>query len=343
MCVVIGRGGEEAESTTEENRLLSERPLRDAKTRLAVFRDIAQTCGKGGDQWPLWLPPALRALVGFEITRPKRATGTSDNDTSPERFVVSGFIESMCNALQNLEAYSGPSCLAADDRAIVDYDIPLSLHDARIFLVAVGRLSPTERSKNLSKLVTAIRKLIKAITEDESDLETLCGDYEVASLVARIVTVCSYMVLMVEYPPLQSRLNDLVRHGQSPEMPGFISENDWYRPERCFMGLFSDWESARVPLETPGALNITGAVAVDMAEILNDCFSLGFKAAKADRGQLLFAAWNATGNQPLWDSRRGGDRSQITTVENLLSSFDDKMQEGNDMDIDFPEILRHIR
>ena len=171
LCVVIGRGGDEAATTTEENRLLSERPLKDSKTRLAVFRNIAHTFGKGGDQWPLWLPPALRALVAFEITCPKKTTGGSDPDASPERLVVNGFIDSMCNVLQDLETYTGQGFLAADDRAIVDYDIPLSLHDARMFLAAAGRLNAAEQSKNLSRLVTAVRKQVKVIAEDEEALE----------------------------------------------------------------------------------------------------------------------------------------------------------------------------
>lgn len=345
LCVAVGRGGEEAESTTEETRLLSERPLRDSKMRLAVFKNIASTFGKGSEnQWPLWLPPGLRAMVAYEVTGPKKAPGAPEGDTTPERFVANGFIDSMSKALQDLQAYRGTGSLAADDRAVVDNNIPLSLHDARLFLVAVGRLNPTEQNKCLSKLVGAVRKQIKQIAEKESDVEIMCEDYEVSSLVARIITVCSYLMIMVAYPGLQQRLKDLVRHSQSPEMPGFISENDWYRPERCFMGIFSDWESARAPLiGTTGASNISIAMATDMAAILEQCFDIGFKAAKADRGQLLFAAWNAMGNRPLWDTQLRGDRSKIATVGDLLSDFQTSMQEDDEINVDLPKVLSHIR
>lgn len=216
--------------------------LRDSPRRLAIFRAIGKASRAQGNEWPLWLPPPLRALVALELTSQPSPKSGDREDTAPERFIVDGTINSISKFFADLPTQpSDPNRYAAEDRVVVDYEIPLSLQDARLFLVAVGRLDPAERVNSLSSLLATLLSGIKTIKGHHSYLTIIENNSEVSSLLARIITVCSHLTILVAYPELQHRLRIHVRQSQTLEIPGFASECDWYRSDRCFMGIFSDW------------------------------------------------------------------------------------------------------
>jgi len=282
-------------------------------------------------------------MVSFEFTNQSNISAEEQaGDTSPELFIVDGVINSISNCFDNLGSLPKPSRSASEDRVVVDYEIPLSLQDARLFLVAVSRLKPLERSKCLAKLLACVLSSIKSITEDEPSRETMCKNSEASSLLARVVTVCSHMMIFTRFPELFGRIGNVFRHSQTSEPPSFASECDWYRSERCYMGVLSDWESARVPSlsEVEPTGDVSKTVVNDMASILETSFALGFGAAKSDRGHLLFAAWNGMGNMPLWDPHRNSDRSKNRTLDTLLTSL--RSKEGTD-EMELPRILLELR
>ncbi|CAB9508930.1 Auxin transport protein BIG [Seminavis robusta] len=330
LCKAIGR----TQDDSGEEQLIT------FSNRVDVYRKIvAVSKGTNDDEdWPLWISPAFRAIISFEISEPKLISYDSPSD----RFIAFGCMKSIFKAMDDLESYcNGRGGYTGNDRSIVDYEIPLGLQDTRIFLVAAGRLPPTAKNQLLSQLLESVRKRIKKIAEKE--LEEVCESNEVAGFIARVVTICSYLTILVAYPELHPRLSDIVRHNnQYSEVLNFASEGDWYRSERSFMGVFSDWESPRVPLtEVSEGKGVSASAAKDMKDILEQCFELGFKTARVDRGQLIFAAWNAMGNMPLWDTQQRGDRSKSSTLESALASFDAMTKDK--MNTEMPKIISRIR
>ena len=329
LCTTIGQEG--SVESTAEPRILS-----TTEIRLAVFRAISKY-KIGEKHWPLWLPPPLRALVSIDIANQVMRPATSSSETAPEMFIANGCVLAIIETLKGWEAFPKSERLASGDRDTVDYELPLSLQDARLFLVAVGRLSPAEKMKLLAKLLSGVRSSLKAIAGN-----IVRKNREFSSLIARIITVCSNLTVLVAFPDLEEKLRNQVKHGHLLELPGFVSECDWYRSERCYMGVFSDWESPRAPLSESGeTVTLSSSVANDLSAVLEQSLALGFASARSDRGHLLFASWNAMGNNSLWEPQRSSDRPRGNPWDSLLADMQISMEEGKEVGI--AKVLTQIR
>ena len=337
LCIVIGRG---YHVEKEDDDAISSNfgALRDRKRRLALFQSIAKA-QVSVDRWPLWLPTGLRALVTSNISA-KAMSLDNGQDVSPERFVVEGFFESIKQALGDLKSLAVKTENSDADISIIEYEIPLSLEDARLFMVAFGRLAPAERNKLLPKVLSEIQTSIAKIYEKEESL--VCENKDISGFIARLVTLCSNLTIWTSYTDLWDRFNEFVASNQPFEMPSFVNRGDWYRSGRCYMGLFSDWESAVPPFlgdasaESVAVAN--AAVGKAVASILDISFRMGFVAAKNDKGHLLFSAWNAIGNMPIWDPRRN-DKSRNNSLDQLLA----QVQTAKEGSLDLPGIILQIR
>ena len=266
--------------------------------------------------WPLSLPHALRAMVSLSVVCLKKPPSSGNLGRGPEWLIASGFVSEIEEKLKNWEAFPRAESFASLDMDTVDYALPLSLQDARLFLVVVGSLSPPSQKDILRKLLSSLRSI-------RVPLEALVRNKEFSSFFARVITTCTNLAILVAYPELNERLRSQVTEAcLVEELPGFISESDWYRSERCFMGVFSDWESPRPPLAEGGkAVSLSSSVIADLSGLLEGAMALGFKAAKIDRGHLLFAAWNALGSKPLWQAQNGREESRAHIWDKLLDNL----------------------
>ena len=310
--------------------------LRTDEMRLTVVRRIS-TYGSGTMHWPLWLPPALRSLVSTNIA--SQTAGAAE--TEPEQLIAHGFVLEASFTLNNWQAFPQANRFAFGDMDTVDYELPLSLQDARLFLMAAGRLKPAERIDLLSKLNASVRMSLATLVESDSFLEALRKNREFSSFIARLITVCSNLTLLVVYPHLNERLRSQVKQGCHLELPGFVSECDWYRSERCYMGVFSDWESPRAPLSENGEIiTLSSSLADDFAWVLRQALALGFQTAKSDRGHLLFASWNALGSRPLWEPQPKKEQPSNHVWDCLL---DELKNTKEDQEVGFANVLTYIR
>lgn len=341
LCAVIGRGYV-AKAENETNVLGDgQKILGDNTEKITVFQAISKTqCSDG--QWPLWLNPALRVLVMSNVTSEADVSDATE-DTAPECFVVDGVIASLQENFQSLRASQKLRSTVDEAVPLADYGFPLSLQDARLFLVACSRLSSYDRSRMLAKLLRCVQAGLFDIKQDGTRLSIILKDKEICGFIARVITLCSNFTIWATYPELWKHLNDFVREHLPLEMPPFFNESEWYRSEKCYMGMFSEWQAALPPIENKKSANTaTGAspeVVKELTSILKLAFHMGFLAANSDRGHLLFSAWNANGNMPLWERRRSNDSPKEASMDHLLSqqSFDGKQ------DIDLADAFLQIR
>lgn len=226
LCIVIATGGNE-ESTADDS---PSRILRTSEMRLTFFRAISNFAD--AKHWPLWLPPALRTLISTDIVnRPVRPASYSHKSSEPENFIANAYVRGICEALESWTFF--PKMKIRHSGKALDYGPLLSLKDARLFMLAVGRLCTADRKKILGQLLAEVRIRLTSIAGDESAMEVVkyCGEY--SSFVARVVTVCSNLAIFTVYPALQEKLNRQVKkESHLFELPVFVTECDWYRMER---------------------------------------------------------------------------------------------------------------
>ena len=70
---------------------------------------------------------------------------------------------------------------------------------------------------------------------------------EASGFLARVLVVCTALIDMINHG---SSLREAFfsSAGSVPmPLPASTSASEWYRCDRCFMGLFADWESPAVP------------------------------------------------------------------------------------------------
>jgi hypothetical protein len=126
---------------------------------------------------------------------------------------------------------------------------------------------------------------------------------EVAQFLARVITTYTFLLNLLT-SDLRDILFEQVGTYQYPLPPlytvgsilnGVVAkEGNWYRKESCFMGLLVDWESPAIPIASSKML-LHDDIIQRTSDILERALTLGFPCAPKDYGQLLFAAWNASG------------------------------------------------
>jgi hypothetical protein len=326
MCQTIGRG-HPSNGTSQ----MSDRPvLGDPKQRLNVFHCVASAAAARKSsaekdastpptKWPLSLPATQHALISSNLVNEPIP---NEADATPERFIAHAFMSSITAALEdpsrltNVEWYK-PTFEFKDSQGLVsDDDVPLSLRDARLFVLAVCRLPTKEQTEFLNTFVSAVSSAIDDLMSSAANSALIEEDADVSGFVARVVTVCATLVNVVTVGP---QLRDALVAQVVPvtySMPNFVTSQelspkrrleggDWYRSETSFVGLFSDWESPLVPGVTgavpPGRL-VSGDTISNLRSLHASAIKLGFRSAKHDRCHLLFSAWNASGRNASWES-----------------------------------------
>jgi hypothetical protein len=288
MCLALGRG--------KLNYDEVKKPILGV-LRLEIFKRIASSeTAKRGSSCPLWYPAAHRVLVAANLS----SESILPEETAGDRFVVDNFLSTIAEVLERPDMLS-KSEVSASESMSSDDNVPLSLDDARIVLAAVTRLSPVEQTSCLSFLLDSVESRLISLKGNRLAFDALCERAEIASFVARVVTLCTHMAIVATCGTrLQQDLLSLVGKANFSQLPTDRAGADWYRPETCFMSVYWDWESSELPDIGLSGGTMQPRTASQLQSILKLAFTMGFSTASVDRCHLLFAAWNALGKSCLW-------------------------------------------
>lgn len=314
MCSILGCGNMSISGNSLDDSSSSAHSIRQqqqsmplsvlrGESRLKVFREMTNK----DDNWPLRLPSAHRALIASNLTLSSlKNESNTKNDTIAERYIVDGMLQSIGEALSNnLQILEDKTPKTSDP--YIDDCIPLSLQDTRLFLVAACMLPVNDCISCLSKLVSILQSSLQSICNDTNQRSKIAHSRNISGFISRIMTLCSNYAVLVAWPNLQDSLIDLVSRSQYP-LPSFSAASTWYQSDTCFMGVLSDWENCTFFSTSDGTcerkINRTKSITKSMISAIELAFTLGFDSAKADSCHLLYAAWNAMGNRPLWDASK---------------------------------------
>ena len=311
LCYILGRGTMLYSSVKKD----AVTPiLGDAKTRLTVFQEIPISCGS--TVWPLHLPASFHALVTTNLSSEPVLPGQQE----PEEYIVGSLVGSISEALEDPSLVTHAKRLgdnSGDMERTTDEKAALSFRDARLLLVAISRLPGRDQLRHLSALAKVLATSLVAYQLDDSLRSVIVEHGEVAQFVARVVTVYVALLNLVsadltdalveQVGPYQYSLPPLYTLGDI--LNGAIAKDgNWYRKDCCFMGLLADWESPTLPAATT-KMSLSNDILSKTDDILEHALQLGFQCARKDYGQLMFAAWNASGRKLTWDPRGLKDAS----------------------------------
>lgn len=287
MCQVLGRGHTSFDASLSTQPIFG--PDVDREKNYKALAALHNTNIR--KVWPLSLPAAHHCFLVANLTRePIDAV-----EYSAEKYIAKGYIESIGHVLQNLGSLNSnewkPEHLYLDD------EIPLAHRDARTLLVAISRLPLLKQRACVEELIGLTNNALKSIQGNKSKRENLLSNGEASSLVARVVVTCMSLVNVITSG--SSVRESLFAHVGSVQinLPPFITSSEWYRCERCFMGIFADWEFPSFPdvSNTSSSMALKEKTMKDLRSILDITFELGFETARKDHCHLLFAAWNGLG------------------------------------------------
>ncbi len=327
LCVTVGRG--KLSFVFGENNSVAFNDkvpfLNNTDSRLSLFRSVASSSNNGSGrkslEWPLWLPMAHHALLVSNMTSTPMPKTT--RESSPESFLVHSLITSITSTLQNLSAIPSMdmSC-TSEGKTRLDVEIPLSLRNARLLALAFTRLEANVRQSSLNSLISCLVTSLSDLKQDGAK-DDILKTAAVSGFIGRVITTCVTLTnLIIVGESLHEPLLKLMGPAQY-KLPTFSSMDKWYTAERCFMGLFSDWESPSLPI-VPLSGRLT-EIASDTASKLNSslemALSLGFERSKVDRCHLLFAAWNSMAISSLWSPQKMAFPSLSTSSPHAENSL----------------------
>lgn len=286
MCQYLGRG------RTFDNSFMVDPILGTTSQRKSLYQGLAATHkSPDGMEWSLSLPAAHHAVLASNLTSERKATTRAF--TIPELYITKEYVKSIHHALRNIQALAPAEW--EDHYLYVDTEIPLSYNDARTFVLAFCRLLKEDQLACLEDLLTRTCNAVKSIKSTAANRSALARSSEASGFVARVLVVCGCLIDIVT---IGSRLEKAYfTNGGGRvlvKLPSFVTTMDWYRCERCFMGIF-DWESAVLPdpaLPSPALNGLKETSLKEFRVALQASFELGFDSARQDKCHLLFSAWN---------------------------------------------------
>ncbi len=289
LCLVIGRGSTAFDPSINGEEYTTY--LGTFSNKKVIFKAVATMCSDDNNDasWPLYLPSIHHSIVTTCLLSdpiPK-----SIEDAAAEHFI--------CNMmLSSINAFlAEPSFIVNKTKEskkiniqVSDEEVFLSLRDTRLFILCLSRLPKEDQQAMLSKLLTILSAHLGKGNKDGLLEKLITAEKDCASFLARVISMTSIMIdiIAVGHPLLHS----LARHIGSLRyyLPSIVEldseseldENDWYRSESCFMGLWEEWESSALP---PVEMNnITEPLSGDelkaFQSILEAVMGIGFDSGK---------------------------------------------------------------
>ena len=261
---------------------------------LEAYREGIANFENDGDTWPLCLRPSQRAFV--------TSTLCGNLDPAAHAYLVQAVLASLSRRVPEPLLLGGSWLDDGTENASSSsllWDIPLSLHDARIFLTAFSRLSLEDQTSQFVALLIVVERLIHGFQATPEDSWNVSRCAFVARVITLVTTAYAVMKLGT---PLRQILSNLLTDSlpilSRPEDPA-----NAYWANAHYMGVFSDWENSALPIITflpRQSADVQGSSLLE--RVLEQALQLGFATAQVDSGHILFAAWNAHGKRDLWSA-----------------------------------------
>ena len=266
------------------------------------------------ERWPLHLPAVQHALIAStlsSITKPL----SQEMDGQAELLLCNSFLNSIEDFVGDLSllppAEMRPMSQESNNKKpslhFSDH-ILMSLRDARLFTLALGKLSHIDQKRMLTKLIDILHNGLHTANVKSRALEMITLKVEASRFIARVITLCASLVDIISSPELFQLIAAEIgsTHYSLPRIkqkmtPG--TERCCFSKEECFQGLFADWESPLVPV---AEISFTGILQESefkkLEEVLQSALGVGFKASSQDGCHILSSSWNAAAKLSSWTS-----------------------------------------
>lgn len=280
--------------------------------RLSIYQKIAEQSKRRSPKgWPLWVSPIQRVLLSASLTSEPIVPSSEIVGREADICIVDGFITELELALEDLSpTETHGKITGAEDTAV-------SWHDARIFLAAFARLTSEEQASSFESLLLPIDRCFSRLLADDAG-DSVAGDREIASFLARLVTLCvNTYVMMLLGSDARDELHRVVGKYE-PDLPYLLPSDQWYYADKAFIGVFDDWQDSELPaVQIPSNIGNQNGGEATLQRVLESALSFGFVTAKNDRCHLLYAAWNALGKGDLWNAIPSKVQQMTTLPKNL--------------------------
>eukprot|EP00804_Cyclotella_cryptica_P018056 CCRYP_008325-RE/>CCRYP_008325-RE protein AED:0.09 eAED:0.09 QI:596/0.96/0.92/1/1/0.92/26/363/4715 len=295
LALTIGRG--QAAYTGQCGESL----LQESARRLEVYQHIANVEEEryarrpnrspillGRRYWPVFLPALQHALVASTLSC---LPALPESSVQAEWFTCDAFLNKLEIVVRYLTPRSTAGCGVREP--------PLSLRDARLFILVAGKL---DKDRQTAAFVRLIELLQIGLARSRAFLH----DIHIIRLLARGVCLAAHVADLVTTHGLDMSLSREVASSHynipkifkptTPEEERSCSDKDI-----AFMGLFDDCKSPSVP-----AIGISSGKMMEeihfekMNELIKSLLEVGFKVCGQDGGHLLFSSWNAAAKLCSW-------------------------------------------
>jgi len=283
----------------------------DSRLRLHLYKEVAKVCtasmdaisligGEGTSSWPLHLPAVFHSLVSTNIS--SEAVPTLKKEILPEKIIVDG---TLVNIRRVVSTIAGVDVLP-NEKEVHFLRHALQINEARLFVLALCRLTSKELERSLLKIIDLCKFLQKKLADLKPKFLHL---KYFSSFIARIITIIGASIevssgdVMARVEKISSILGSNNYNLPSPYGVSTFSDDEpssWYKREDCYMGIFDDWEHASTRhLQGEGKCDEKSKISLDDLDSVRDlyttCIKVGFISASRDHCHLLFAAWNMSG------------------------------------------------
>jgi hypothetical protein len=269
------------------------------------------------------------------VIYPSRDDSFVDDDDAPIAQLPQHAVDMqfLCHSfLNSLEKYFGDLSNQPKTLGMIvttTEDVLISLRDARLFALAVSKLTRVSQRVMLSRLVEIIHKGLQSYQAFEN------GD---TGVIARGITLCASLADMLssfDLGPLLSKEVEatsypMPRLKKQPHHPA-IDENNQSPAifhKEYFQSIFNAWQSPILPIRNDAARDVfkDRNDYKMMASAIITALTFGFESATNDGCHLLFSSWNAAAKLPSWTSLSWGNGdnndSESATVVNTLSAVE---------------------
>ena len=185
---------------------------------------------------------------------------------------MKGFIGELAQVFDNLSSLS-TSTETPEKRTVSD-QLLVSLQDARIFLLAFSRIPLETQSSLFSSLLQEVERGLSRLRDGH---DIVGKTDELPALFARLLTLCVNAYVMVRFGThAQDELIRVVGKSLAAQLPAFRYQSDDYYADKCFMGVYSDWEDSELPALSLSSKSMDKKLEENLQRLLKIGLVVGF-------------------------------------------------------------------
>jgi len=338
LALTIGRGNASSDSRNDTSL------LHDSSIRLVTFQGIIspdremqikqksrQRKPKSEiqfERWPLPLPSIQNALISSTLSTILRHERKNDASFQAESILCSSVLNSIENIFHDFSLLPRLDLMttALDSSTkqgfvqLSDHFV-LSLRDARLFTLALGKLPKDEQTKLLERMIGILHNGLLAANVTSRGLDAIGSNVEASGFISRVVTLCASVMDLISSPGLFGMIADEV-DATYYGLPR-IKRKEMANDERClvskqgnFQSLFADWKSPALPVSEVLFSDVLPEPKLKMLEeVIHEALTVGFKVSSQDGCHLLFTSWNVAGKFSSWTSLNWEGPASASTIK----------------------------